>query len=98
MEYLTQSKDNIFVAGHRGWAAKYPENTMEGIRAAVEIIVNDRKASISYIQRRLKIGYNKAASVIEILEKRNIIGPQVGTAPREILIDSPDDAFPPDTL
>ena len=34
------------------------------IRAAVEIIVNDRKASISYIQRRLKIGYNKAASVI----------------------------------
>ena len=68
------------------------------IRAAVEIIVNDRKASISYIQRRLKIGYNKAASVIEILEKRNIIGPQVGTAPREILIDSPDDAFPADTL
>ena len=68
------------------------------IRAAVEIIVIDRKASISYIQRRLKIGYNKAASVIEILEKRNIIGPQVGTAPREILIDSPDDAFPPDTL
>ncbi|MBR5080444.1 MAG: DNA translocase FtsK [Victivallales bacterium] len=68
------------------------------IRAAVEIIVNDRKASISYIQRRLKIGYNKAASVIEILEKRNIIGPQIGTAPREILIDSPDDAFPADTL
>ena len=68
------------------------------IRAAVEIIVNDRKASISYIQRRLKIGYNKAASVIEILEKRNIIGPQIGSAPREILIDSPDDAFPADTL
>lgn len=37
MEYLTQSKDNIFVAAHRGWSGKYPENTMEAIRAAVEI-------------------------------------------------------------
>ena len=68
------------------------------LRAAVEIIVNDRKASISYIQRRLKIGYNRAASVMEELEKRNIVGPQIGSAPREILIDSPDDAFPADTL
>ena len=68
------------------------------IRAAVEIVVNDRKASISYIQRRLKIGYNKAATLMEILEKRNIVGPQIGSAPREILIDSLSDAFPEETL
>lgn len=46
MEYLTQSKDNIFVAGHRGWAAKYPENTMEGIRAAVELGVDQIETDI----------------------------------------------------
>ncbi len=68
------------------------------IRAAVEIVVNDRKASISYIQRRLKIGYNRAATLMEILEKRNIVGPQIGSAPREILIDSLSDAFPEETL
>ena len=68
------------------------------IRAAVEIVVNDRKASISYIQRRLKIGYNKAATLMEILEKRNVVGPQIGSAPREILIDSLSDAFPEETL
>ncbi|HCF96977.1 MAG TPA: hypothetical protein DEW46_18145, partial [Verrucomicrobia bacterium] len=35
-------------------------------------------------QRRLKIGYNRAASIMEILEDRGVVGPQVGTAPREI--------------
>ena len=56
------------------------------IRAATEIIFRDQKPSISYIQRRLKIGYNKAASIMEILEKRGVVGPQVGTMKREILI------------
>ncbi len=37
MEYLTQSKDNIFVAAHRGWSELYPENTMEAFRAAVAV-------------------------------------------------------------
>ena len=34
--YWTQNKDNIWVAAHRGWCSKYPENTMEAIKAAVE--------------------------------------------------------------
>ena len=58
------------------------------ITQAIEIIVQDRKASTSYIQRRLRIGYNRAATIIEELEKRGIVGPMVGTsARREILID-----------
>lgn len=56
------------------------------IERAVEVILRDRRATTSYIQRSLRIGYNRAALIIEILEQRGIIGPQVGTAPREILI------------
>ena len=54
---------------------------------AIEIIRRDRRATTSYVQRRLRIGYNKAALIMEILEKRGIVGPQVGSAPREILLD-----------
>ncbi len=37
MNYWTQSTDNIYVAAHRGWSDKYPENTMEAFKAAVEL-------------------------------------------------------------
>ena len=45
-----------------------------------------RKASASYLQRRLSIGYNRAARIIEMMEDRGYIGPQQGSKPREILI------------
>ncbi len=62
------------------------------LRAAMEIVIRDQKASISYIQRRLRIGYNKAATLMEQLEKRGVVGPQVGMLPREILVDSMESA------
>jgi len=58
----------------------------ELIQQATEIIVRDRRATTSYIQRCMRIGYNRAASIMETLEQRGVIGPQIGTAPREILI------------
>ncbi|MBN1863945.1 MAG: DNA translocase FtsK 4TM domain-containing protein [Victivallales bacterium] len=71
-------------------AAKYirPDDDTN-VRQALDIILTERKASTSYIQRRLKIGYNKAADIMDILEKRGIIGPQplTGGANREILVD-----------
>lgn len=75
------------------------EEDEELIEQAIEIIKRDRRPTTSYIQRCLRIGYNRAALIIEILEQRGIIGPQVGTAPREILIDTDDaqDAETPDT-
>ncbi len=58
------------------------------IQRAIEIIRTDRKASVSYIQRRLSIGYNKAANIIELLEKQGVIGPrQAGKDNREVYID-----------
>ena len=58
------------------------------LRAAMEIVIRDQKASISYVQRRLRVGYNKAATLMELMEKRGVVGPQIGVAPREILVDS----------
>ena len=51
----------------------------------IEIVVEAGKASASYLQRRLKIGYNRAARLIEAMEARGIVGPQNGSKPREIL-------------
>ena len=55
------------------------------LQQAIEIIVRERRASTSYLQRRLKIGYNKAASLIDLIEQRGVIGPQIGSGPREII-------------
>jgi S-DNA-T family DNA segregation ATPase FtsK/SpoIIIE len=56
---------------------------------ALEVVVKAGKASASYLQRRLKIGYNRAARLVEDLEARGIVGPQNGSKPRE-LIHVPD--------
>ena len=56
------------------------------VQQAIDIISRERKASTSYLQRRLKIGYNRAAEIIDILESRGVIGPQIGSARREIFV------------
>ena len=53
---------------------------------AVNIVLNDKKASTSYVQRRLAIGYNKAASLIERMEKEGVISPANHSGKREILV------------
>jgi S-DNA-T family DNA segregation ATPase FtsK/SpoIIIE len=53
---------------------------------AVQIVAKDRQASISYIQRRLRIGYNRAARIIEMMEKDGVVGPSDGIKPREVYV------------
>jgi len=53
---------------------------------ALKIVEETRKASASYLQRRLSIGYNRAARIIEKMEEKGYIGPQIGSKPREVLI------------
>ncbi|MFA5205563.1 MAG: DNA translocase FtsK [Lentisphaeria bacterium] len=57
------------------------------VQQAIEVIRRDRRATTSYVQRRLRIGYNKAAMIMELLEQRGLVGPQIGAAPREIFLD-----------
>ena len=52
---------------------------------ALDIVVSAGKASASYIQRRLKIGYNRAARLVEEMEARGIVGPANGSKPREVI-------------
>jgi S-DNA-T family DNA segregation ATPase FtsK/SpoIIIE len=55
---------------------------------AVAIVAETRNASISYIQRRLKVGYNRAARMIEQMENEGVVGPQEGTKPREVYVSA----------
>jgi len=56
---------------------------------ALEIVMESKKASTSYLQRRLKIGYSRAARIIDIMEERGVVGPANGSKAREVLNDSP---------
>jgi len=62
---------------------------------AVAIVKRDRKASTSYIQRRLQIGYNRAATIMERMEEEGIVGQPNHAGKREILIpeNSGDDRY-----
>jgi S-DNA-T family DNA segregation ATPase FtsK/SpoIIIE len=56
---------------------------------AVNIVVRERKPSISYVQRRLKIGYNRAARLIEAMESAGLVGPLQSNGAREVLAPPP---------
>jgi len=58
---------------------------------AVDIIARHRIASISFVQRKLKIGYNRAARIVEQMEEEGIVGPQEGTKAREIFVRPPEE-------
>ncbi|MGD1037534.1 MAG: DNA translocase FtsK 4TM domain-containing protein [Roseiarcus sp.] len=61
---------------------------------AVNIVLRDRKCSTSYIQRRLSVGYNKAASLVERMEEEGVVGPANHAGKREILIGNGADRGP----
>ena len=65
---------------------KEAEDYDERYDEALAIVAKDRQASISYIQRRLRIGYNRAASIIEMMERDGVVGPSDGVRPREIYV------------
>ncbi|MCF7853723.1 MAG: DNA translocase FtsK [Candidatus Pacebacteria bacterium] len=77
--------------GVAGAGDQLTDDDEELVTQAIDVIKRDRRATTSYVQRSLRIGYNRAAMVMEILEQRGIVGPQVGSAPREILIDTESD-------
>ncbi len=58
---------------------------------AVALVTRTRQASISMIQRHLRIGYNRAARIIEMMEKEGIVGPSDGAKTREVLVQGYDD-------
>jgi S-DNA-T family DNA segregation ATPase FtsK/SpoIIIE len=73
----------IVETDERGGAA---EEVDEMYDRAVQLVAETRNASISYVQRRLKIGYNRAARIVEAMENEGVVGPQIGTKPREVFV------------
>lgn len=62
-------------------------------RDAVRVVIENRKASTSLLQRRLRIGYGRAARLVEEMEEQGIVGQADGSRPREVLVSSLDDVF-----
>ncbi len=60
---------------------------------AVQVVIDAGKASTSLLQRRLRIGYGRAARLIETMEEQGIVGPADGSRPREVLVRSMDEVF-----
>ena len=60
---------------------------------AVHIVLTDKKASTSYVQRRLGVGYNKAATLIERMEQEGVISPANHAGKREILVGNNADGY-----
>ena len=58
----------------------------EMLPAAVDVILETKQASVSMLQRRLKLGYARAARIVDEMEEKGIVGPFQGSKPREILI------------
>jgi S-DNA-T family DNA segregation ATPase FtsK/SpoIIIE len=56
---------------------------------AVRVVLETGQASISMVQRRLRVGYTRAARLIDMMEIRGIVGPHIGSKAREILVDAP---------
>ncbi|MGI9372422.1 MAG: DNA translocase FtsK [Hyphomicrobiales bacterium] len=72
-----------------------PEGTGDELYdKAVAIVIRDKKASTSYIQRRLQIGYNRAATLIEKMEAEGVIGPANHAGKRDILVGGADETIP----
>ncbi len=76
--------DEIFIEDdEEDVADEYLEDPL--MERAIEIVTTSRKASASYLQRRLKIGYNRAARMVEEMERLGIVGPQNGSKPRDVI-------------
>lgn len=82
-EYADDVIDSIDKAGA---PEKTPEDTDELLPEAIETVVSAGQASVSMLQRRFRIGYNRAARIVDMMEARGIIGPPEGSKPRQVLM------------
>jgi S-DNA-T family DNA segregation ATPase FtsK/SpoIIIE len=93
--YLDAITDDDEAEGGEGdGAAEYGDGSNDLYDQAVAVVLRDKKVSTSYIQRRLGIGYNRAATLIERMEKEGLIGSANHAGKREILVGNDEAAAP----
>ena len=83
MEYNNAVLDEITSSVKTGGGS---EEHDEYYDRAIELVVNKEKASVSMLQRQFRIGYNRAARLMDELEATGIVGPEDGSKPRKVLI------------
>lgn len=86
---LTEATPNHMAAGEDFEKEEYDDPLYNAI---VDFAIETGKISSSLVQRRFKVGYNRAARIIDLLEERGIIGPQNGSKPREVLVKLGDNS------
>jgi S-DNA-T family DNA segregation ATPase FtsK/SpoIIIE len=86
LEEVTAGGDEEAEAGDLGFGGEEGGNDLYD--RAVAVVTRDGKASTSYIQRRLQIGYNRAASLMERMEQEGVVGPANHAGKREILVSA----------
>ena len=86
-ETITQSNPDNHLAGANSEPEEYDDPLYNEI---VEFAINTGKISSSLIQRRFRLGYNRAARIVDLLEERGIVGPSNGSKPREVLVKLED--------
>jgi S-DNA-T family DNA segregation ATPase FtsK/SpoIIIE len=92
LEAITEDDDeDSGFDGEGGGSGGSMEDSDDPYDQAVAVVLRDGKASTSYIQRRLGIGYNRAASLIERMEDEGVIGPANHAGKREILVPTEED-------
>ena len=91
LEHIEQQAEQVGNNKGGGSGTNDPgDDEEELIEEAIEVIMDCRQASTSMLQRRLKLGYSRAARIIDQIEDRGIIGPSEGSKPRQILISRED--------
>ncbi len=89
MEFINQQakpryRPEVFDAKKEIEAGEVDEEYDEMYDLAVELVTETQQASISMVQRRLRVGYNRAARMIEQMERDGVVGPADGAKPREV--------------
>ena len=78
--------ENKLEAGQQLFGSSNGDNDDELVERAIQVISQTRKASATLLQRKLGVGFARAARIMDILEEKGIIGPQDGAKPRDIFI------------
>jgi len=86
-ETITEEPENINEENIYGLAGKNNNQNDELYDKAVELIAREKRASTSFIQRHFKIGYNRAATIIEKMEENNVVSKPGRAGKRDVLIE-----------
>ena len=82
----TEYNEDVLSKIERSNVQEGADDTDELLPDAIDLVVNSGQASVSMLQRRFRIGYNRAARIVDMMEARGIIGPQDGSRPRQVLM------------